>query len=195
MLSGRYIKVATFYFATALLSVLTFSTNALSQASQSYANTRVSNGTGAALGLLDIRGSNGKIVATLFITGKEASFDSHQKIFKGAGYIQAVQNEFINIIGIYKFKNQGDKEPHLDQMQSEVNRIDWDENGKTTSLSGIKPKVQTGVHGSLKITSDLQKPALTDGLLSLELEKLGKISLDIKCGDKLAVAGDPVFQF
>jgi hypothetical protein len=164
-------------------------------AQQNYANTHINNASGKPIGLMDITDGSGKAIATLFITGKEASFDSNQKIFKGAGYIQAVTNQYIHIVFTIKHQKKGEKDVNYSQMQLGVNRIDWDDDGKTTHISGINPTIEAMFSDGFKITSDLKTPSLTNGVLNVDIEKQGKVSLEIKFGDKGTVLGDKIFDF
>ena len=172
---------------------------------QNYSNTTVNNTTGAPINLMDIVGSDGKTAASLYITGN-ATFGPNQVMVKGSGYIQALPGETVNLIAIYRFKNAGEDEVNYDEFGIKVNRVDWDEDGRTTHISGIDSLAKTDVHGSLKITSDLSSPTLTkDGAIVLEVEKLGKVTVDFRfgglggrqtgLGSRGAFVGDPVLVF
>src|ERR1022692_292671 len=172
---------------------------------QNYSNTIVNNTTGGPLNLMDI-GSPSGIVGSLYVTGKSITFGPNQIIVKGSGYVQALPNKTVNLIAIYRFQNAGETDVNYDEFGIKANRIDWDEDGHTTAISGIDPVAITDTHGNLKITSDLSNPTLTpDGAIVLEVEKLGKVTVEFKFGNHGGrqtgigiwggLVGDPVLVF
>lgn len=74
-------KLTTFPFLFILLFVI--GTGAV-LAQQDYSNTHISNASGQPLGVIDLRNHNKK-VATIYITGKEATFGPNQILIKGSG--------------------------------------------------------------------------------------------------------------
>ena len=120
-IAGGDMKVVTVKIATALVALLTFSANAHSQVTANYANSQIKNESGHPVGLIAIANSEGKKVAELFITGKEARFDSHQRLVKGAGFIQAEPNEFTTILFVYRCKFEG-IDPCLMELMLSVKR-------------------------------------------------------------------------
>ncbi len=79
--------------------------------------------------------------------------------------------------------------PNFRQLAIRANRIEWDEDGKTTAITGLAPIVETSLGEKWKIVSSLEKPALKDGVLTLELEQKGKVTFDIRFGNKGTLIG------
>jgi hypothetical protein len=173
-------------------------------AQQDYSNTRVKNTSGQPLGLMGIQ-DHGKKVATLYITGAEATFGPNQGLMKGSGYVQALPNESVSLIAFFRYRDSGETNINFEEFGIRVNRIEWNDDGKTTSISGMSPVAQTDLHESLKIISDPTSPILTNGVLVLDVEKLGKIYVDFRFGGfggKLTglgyrgtLVGDPILEF
>ncbi len=175
------------------------------QITQDFSNTNIKNDTGGPLPLMNIT-SEGGTVARLFITGSQATFGPNQVMLKGSGYVEALPGKTFHLMAVYRFKNAGGKDINFDEFGLTVTRIDWDEDGRTTRISGIEPVAETDIHGSLKILSDLSNPALTkDGALALEVEKLGRIKVQFSFGNfggritgvgpRGVFVGDPVLSF
>ena len=173
--------------ATAIVAFLVCT----SQAQQDYSNTNIKNDTGKPKSILDITGDGGKI-AELFITGKEAKFGDNQKLYFGSGYIQAVTNKYVNIRGTHRFTKPGETGAMVNQFLLGVNRIEWDDNGMTTKIEGIRPFIKTWFDEDLKVKTTNNPTIGKDGSITLDVEKMGKIVLDIRFGDKAKLVGDPV---
>ncbi|HZM01450.1 MAG TPA: hypothetical protein VFC44_00375 [Candidatus Saccharimonadales bacterium] len=178
----------TRYFPLLLTALIVCGTGVVfAQVYQDYSNQTVKNDTGKPMSLIAIGD-----VGDLYITGKEAKFDQNQKIFKGSGYMQAYQGKYISVVAEYKLTQPGKTEVGYNQMQFRVSRIDWDDDGKTTQVLGVNPVLQTMGHPDLKIKSNLETPTVTNGILKLDVEEIGKVSLDIRFGYKAKLVGDPV---
>ncbi len=162
---------------------------------QDYSNTHVTNATGAPMSIMDLNDPNGKIVAELFITGKEAKFNSHQRLFFGAGYIQAIKGKYIHIVFDIKYRNKGDNKIKDSQIKLGVNRLDWDDTGKLTHISDIEPAIKVFKSNDLEIISDLQNPSLTDGMVNLDIKGQGKVSLKIIFDGQGTPVKNKIFEF
>ncbi|MGA2603808.1 MAG: ankyrin repeat domain-containing protein [Verrucomicrobiia bacterium] len=147
-----------------------------------YSNQHIKNSAGAPLGLINIAGSDGQTVATLYITGKDAYFGPNQVLTKGSGYIQSIPDNFFRILPVVRYKKNGEAKELFHQVALYVRRIEWDDNGMTTHIVGIKPEMDTDDGEKMHITSDVQNPTLNAGLLLLEIKELGKVSAEMQFG-------------
>ena len=172
-----------------LLACILFST------ASALAQYRIKNEKGEPIGILDIPDSKGDKIAVLYITGIEAAFDANQRLLKGAGYIQAEKGKHIHVSIIIERSKPKEGASNIKQLVLGLNRIEWDDDGKTTAASGMEPIIETSLGEKWKITSNLEKPAVKNGLLLVYVEGKGKVSLDIKFGDKGKVVGNPDFLF
>jgi hypothetical protein len=118
------------------------------------------------------------------MTGKEMIFDSSQKPIKGAGYIQALPGKYIMILVLVECEFPAPRGIKYIQLAISVNRVDWDDEGKTTNIQRINPIIGTSLGGKFKILSDLDKPKLTNGILHISLGNMGDYSFQILFGDK-----------
>jgi len=162
---------------------------------QDYSNTHVTNTTGAPMSIMDLTDPHGKIVAELYITGKEAKFNSHQRLVSGAGYIRAIKGKYIHIVFDIKHRNKGEKKINDSQIKLGVNRIDWDDTGKLTHISDIEPAIKVFSSNDLEIISDLQNPSLTDGMVNLDIKGQGKVSLKIIFDGQGTPVKNKIFEF
>lgn len=142
------------------------------------------------MNLQEITDSKGNKVADLFVTGKKAIVDFNGRVVKGAGFLQAVAGKYVHVSVIIKRSKPNKDGANYKQFLIGVNRIEWNDEGKTTLISGLKPFIETDVDEKWKLVSDLTKPTIKDGLLVLDIEQKGRVSIDIKFGDKGSVLGN-----
>jgi hypothetical protein len=168
-----------------LIAFGTFAWNAtppsFAQASQDYSSTRIINKAGAAIGLIDIQGAGGDVVAKVYVTGGATSFGPHQEITKGAGFVQAVKDKGFGIMLIFSYKKKGVADEVFDELKLKVDRIEWDDNGKTTAITVADPEVEASFRGKMHIGSN-PRGLLHDGLLLLDIDDVGKFSANVRFG-------------
>ncbi|MGD0383460.1 MAG: hypothetical protein ABSA77_08070 [Thermoguttaceae bacterium] len=121
---------------------------------------RFVNNTGKPYPLVKLRDSKGVHISTLYMSGKEMVFDTKQEPIKGAGYYEAVKDNYHYV----PFSKGGFGGLNVD-------RIEWDETGKTVAVVGLRPFFEA--RSNIKITSDVKKPKLKDGILYLKFEGQG----------------------
>jgi hypothetical protein len=134
----------------------------------------------------------GRRVGDVCLTSKDTVFNANQRFIKGSGYIQAVKGHFHNVIVNMKYRKQGAKDESINQIAIGINRIDWDEDGRTIRLTGVRPYIEDWFGAKLSVHGDLETPPLADGIVTLEIEKIGKIPIDIRFGGK-GVSNTPGF--
>jgi len=118
------------------------------------------NDTGKPVRILDLNDSDGKPFARLFMAGKKMSIDHYNYPESGAGYYEALDGHDYYI----PFTSGGLGGLHVD-------RVEWDDTGKTIAIKGLRPFFDGGEQ--IKITSDLAKPQIKDGVLYLKLDGKG----------------------
>jgi hypothetical protein len=160
---------------------------------------------GKAVCLLDITDKD-RTIGQLCIKG-EAAFGPGQRLAKGSGYLQASKNEYVSVVLKFRYRKVGAKDESVNELSLHVNRIDWDVNGTTTHVAGIKPVAEDWFGNKLQVRSNLENPTLTNGILTLDIEKIGKLSVDIRFGGygvpldpsfptvSSKIVGDKVFQY
>jgi len=156
-------------FTIALVTALTFSSSTPAQITQNYANAHIKNTTNHPLCLIEIMKNNRRKVGSLCITGKEAYFDSKGILSKGSGYIQMVRNQFYPIIVTIIPSDTHRDDLNATQIELHVTRIEFDENAKAASVSGLQPMIKR-LLGTLLKTTSTGKLVATDGLIHVPLE-------------------------
>ena len=159
------------------------------------AQRKITNHSGKPICILDITDAKGKTVGELFITGEQAVLDSLGRLTQGAGYIQGVSGEHVHVSAIIKRSKEKKGAYNFMQFLIGVNRIEWDDNGQTTSVTGIEPTIQTSHGDEWKIISDIEKPIIQDGVLLLDTAEKGRLLLKIVFGDKASVVGNSDYLF
>ena len=139
---------------------------------EDYSNKRILNDTGGPIGLVSIT-SGDREVATLFVSGKEAVFDSQGRLVYGAGYIQALPGEYFHVVC-------ADRDG---RVELELARIEWDDNGKATSIQGLNP-ILTQTNGpDLRIQSEVTNPTVKNGILIVITEGGTELRFKTRFGD------------
>jgi hypothetical protein len=128
----------------------------------SFGDRKIVNNSGKPVAVRAIVDSKGTPFAELYMTGKEMIFDDYGEISLGAGYYLALENNYYYI----PFSKGGFGGLHVD-------RIEWDDAGKTTSIKGLRPFFESAEE--IKITSDVNNPKLADGVLFLKLDGHGDL--------------------
>jgi hypothetical protein len=121
------------------------------------------------MGLINITDRSGETVATLYITGKEASFDSNQNLVKGSGYIQAEPGKSFTIVVTVFPSEARKKELGISQLSFKATRVDFGEEAKVRSLEGLSPTMTTIYGQELKIMSK-GKLIAKNGIVAISLE-------------------------
>lgn len=148
------------------------------QISQGYAGTRIKNDTGAPLGLIDITDEHGKKVATLFIVGKEMTFDAKQEPIKGAGRVVAEKGKRFSVLAV-AYSSAG-----LDEIRLAMGYIDWNDDGRVTEVRDLDPTIHDWFGQDFTIVSDVAKPTVKDGLLHVVLKGHGEIAIRLDYGGR-----------
>jgi len=125
------------------------------------------------LGLISI-GSH----AELYITGKEASFDSKGNLAKGSGFIQAKPGEFFSVVVTVSPSAAHKDDLNFTQFQLGVSRIEFDENAIPTVVVGLNPTIQTLTGSKLKTTSTGRLVA-KNGVIEISLEGGHTVSIPL----------------
>jgi len=113
-----------------------------------------------------------------------ASSGRAQNLISGSGQIQAVEGKYLHVIAWHKYAPISTNGPGYSQIQIGFTRIEWDDKGKTTNIQGLEKTVDTSVYGTLKVLSDLQNPSLANGIVTIEVETLGKMPVEILFGNR-----------
>ena len=149
------------------------STSVLSQVYQDYSNAHIKNTTGGPLDLISIGSS-----AELFITGKEAWFDSKGNLSKGSGYIQANPGKYFSVVVTVSPSDAHTNDLNFTQFQLGVTRMEFDDNAVPTVVVGLNPTIQTLFGTELKTTSTGRLVA-TNGVVVISLEDGHKLSIPL----------------
>jgi len=131
------------------------------------AHGEFNNDSGKPVKILDLNDSEGKPFARLFMTGKKMSIDHYNYPESGAGYYEALEGHEYYI----PFTSGGLGALHVD-------RVEWDETGKTVALKGLRPFFDGAEQ--IRITSDVMQPKIKDGILYLRLAGKGNKEYQFK---------------
>ena len=152
-------------------------------AQQNYSGTTVNNDSGKPLKLISITDEQGKKMADVFMTGKQMQFDNKQRPIKGGGFIQALPGKYFHIILLVNCTEKTVRKQQRKYIQLGVNRIEWDEQGKTIDIRGVEGVIKTSLEEEFKVVSDLERPVVKDGVLTISVERKGDIPLVIRFED------------
>jgi hypothetical protein len=148
--------------------------------------------TGEPVCLLTITGSDGKPVAKLCITSGDMAFDSNQNIAQGAGFMRAEPGKFYHVIPTFQCGE------HYQQLGIGLSWLEWDDNGKTLSVRGLEPIIDSSSGDKYEITSDLEHPLVEDGILKITIKDKGdfsfKIEFDGNRGARMVEDGCPFYK-
>jgi hypothetical protein len=121
------------------------------------------------MGLINITDRNGETIATLYITGKDAAFDSNQILVKGSAYIQAEPGKSFTIIVTVFPSEARKKELGASQLQMKAKRVEFGDDAKVVSLEGLSPTITTIYGKEIKIVSTVKLVA-KNGIVAISLE-------------------------
>lgn len=129
--------------------------------------------------------SDGRLFASLYALGGHTLVfkDNGDPLLFGAGYIQALPGQ--NWTASSDVSNGGPAgggqffEGQICGL--DMKRVEWDDKGRTTSISGLGPSLETsGKEKKIKITSDTAHPKIVDGNLYIKLDRRGDSEYWIK---------------
>lgn len=150
----------------------------------------VRNSSGLELEVNTIFGSDHEEIGREFMTGKEAALGNNGQFVRGSGEIAMYTGKgFWHPVITAKHSNG-----KFIQIKVGVHLIEWDDNGKTTSVTDLEPTIECDNGQEVKITSNLAQPTVKDGVLLLETE-LGHLSLKITFGTSGTTVGSGDFLF
>ena len=113
---------------------------------------------------------DGKAVAGLYVLPHETMSIRNQNPTSGAGYYEALTNNYFPV------QSPGSPimiDENIDFPKLRVDKVEWDHNGKLTSILGLRPTLFREIGSSIAITSDVKKPKIVDGKLYIKLEGHG----------------------
>ncbi|MBM3860332.1 MAG: hypothetical protein FJ395_11860 [Verrucomicrobia bacterium] len=134
------------------------------------AQRKIVNDSGKPRAIQNLVDSSGQPFARLFMSGKEMVLDANGEPTSGAGYYEAAASNYYYLATTMTCTG-GFGGLH-------VGKVEWDDTGKTTSISGLEPLFEA--EKSLKIVSDVKNPKLVDGILSLKFEGKGDVEYKFK---------------
>ena len=135
--------------------------------SLAWAQRKFVNESGDPIEILTLRDSKGIPFAQLFMSGKEMIVDNTGTPVSGPGFYKALPNNYHYV----PFMRGGFGGLHVD-------KIEWDDSGKTISIERLEPVFES--EKNIKISSDVSKPKLIDGVLHLKLEGYGKTDFQFR---------------
>lgn len=89
--------------------------------------------------------------------------------FSKKGSLQALQGEYVSVIIPVTCTDPATHETHITQFRLGFEKLVWDKDGKTIDARGVKPVVDQ-LGPPLKVVSDLKRPSVKDGILTLTLD-------------------------
>ena len=87
-----------------------------------------------------------------------------------AGSLQNSPDEYFHVIFPVNCINTTTNETHLTQFRLGFRKLAWDKDGKTVDVRGVEPIVDQLNGPQLKVVSDLKRPSVKDGILTLTLD-------------------------
>ena len=120
--------------------------------------------------IVDIEDAGKGVVAQLFVNpGETMKLDSNETPVAGSGFYQAAPNEvyYITILPRFQF-------PRLDASLCpcllHVDKIGWSRDGALTTITGMRPFLQTTTGDKIPILSDVAHPKMDKGRLYFKLQ-------------------------
>ena len=134
---------------------------------------QVPNHTASPLPIVDIRDEDYKTVAHLYVLpGETMQLDSAEKPAAGAGYYEALPGEDYFVLIPSKLSL-----PHLGEVTCpcvlHVDRIGWNRKGDLTTITGLRPFLETSLSAKTPIVSDVKHPRIANGKLYFKLQGHG----------------------
>jgi len=87
-----------------------------------------------------------------------------------SGSLQAPGDEYIHVIFSVSCVDAATNETHLTQFRLGFKKLVWDKDGKTVDVCGVQPVVEQLNGPKLNVLSDLKRPSVKDGILTLTLD-------------------------
>jgi hypothetical protein len=117
--------------------------------------------------------SEKKHYADIFVMGRaKMAMSDKGWPMSGAGFIQTLNGRTYNVI-FAKLDSKEKGTPKGRVVFLWVKKIQWDDSGKTISVDGLLPQVGytdgQDISEMIKVTSDVTKPKIVDGVLYLKL--------------------------
>ncbi len=142
-----------------------------------------SSGPEEAICLLDLTDNDGTKKGEICVTSKDATFNGRQQLTSGAGHAVAEPGKHLNVVLTIKCEDESKESGETyRQLELRVGRIDWNQQGKTTSVAHIEPEVRSSYGDIFRILGDLASPVVKDGSIVLRVEEKGEFSFVTKFG-------------
>jgi hypothetical protein len=138
---------------------------------EDYSNKHIINDTGEPIGLITMSRA-GRVVATIFLSGKEAVFGPESRLVRGPGYIQASPGEHFHV-------TCGDQDG---RVELDITKVAWDDNGNTTSVEGLLPTLPQSNGPDLRLKPGAGSPGVKNGILTVVLDSGAELQFKIRYG-------------
>lgn len=119
----------------------------------------------------------GRFLATAAISAVALLWLSTEPVkSQSGGVLQATPGHYLHVVLTVSCAS------NRTQLQLGFTRLEWGQDGKTTSVRGLEPVMVELFKGNMKITSDLEAPKLKDGILTITVEGKGDVDFNILYG-------------
>jgi hypothetical protein len=137
----------------------------------------IRNGSTSPMMIAQVTDYSGGVTGGLYAMPGETMVLQNGKPASGAGYYEGAAGgwHFVLFAGDY--------------CGLHVDKVQWDKSGKTVAIEGLRPFVDA--EKQIKITSDVKKPKLVDGILYLKLEGRGDVEYGFKIVYGQGISVDP----